>query len=84
MHVTDIDLSGATPSLTVFPAKSQVVIECRLIEHGPDGPRVTERQIRLGMTVDAAMALLAQLSEAQRLLALPEPAAVTITALPPA
>jgi len=36
------------------------------------------------MTVDDAMALLAQLAEAQRLLALPEPGPVTITAVPPA
>ena len=80
--MTDIDFSGAAPSLTVFPARSQVVIECRLVERGPDGPQLTERQVRLGMTVGDAMALLAQLSEAQRLLGLPEPGAVTITAAP--
>ncbi len=79
--MTDIDFSGATPSLTVFPAKSRVVIECRLVEHGPDGSQLSEKQVRLGMTVDDAMALLAQLSEAQRLLALPEPGAVIITAV---
>jgi hypothetical protein len=81
--MTDIDFSGAAPSLTIFPPKSRVVIECRLVEDGPDGPQLTEKQVRLGLTVDDAMALLAQLSEAQRLLALPQPGAVTITALPP-
>jgi hypothetical protein len=81
--MTDIDLSGATPSLTLFPAKSRAVIECQLVEQGLDGPQLTERQVRVGLTIDDAMALLAQLSEAQRLLTLPEPGAVTITAVSP-
>jgi hypothetical protein len=82
--MTDIDLSGVAPSLSIFPAKSRAVIECRLVELDPDGPQPTEKQLRLGLTVDDAMALLAQLSEAQRLLGLPEPGPVRITAVPPA
>jgi len=82
--MADIDLTGAKPSLSIFPAKSRAVVECRLVELGADGPQLTEKQVRLGMTVDDAMALLAQLAEAQRLLALPEPGPVTITAVPPA
>jgi hypothetical protein len=79
-----IDVSGAEPTLSVFPATSQVVIACRLVEHGPDGPRLTERQVRLGMTLADAMALHAQLSHARSRLELPEPGPVTMTAVPPA
>ena len=80
-----VDLSGVNPTLTLFPSRQLVIIGCRMVEHLADGPRVSEKTIRLGMTMADAMQLLALLSDAQQRLGIEGPGdAPTVIEVPPA
>jgi hypothetical protein len=73
-HMSEtIDLLGVNPTLSVLPSRQQVIIGCRLVERSADGPRISEKTIRLGITMADAMQLLALLSNVQQRLGIQGP-----------
>jgi len=68
----DIDVTGLTPTLGVSPDKSQIVIQCELVEQTAADPKPSGTTIRLNMTAVDAMHLLALLKFAQQQFGLPE------------
>jgi hypothetical protein len=80
-----IDVTGKTPDIAVFPAHSQIVIQCEIVDQTEAGPRPSGRDVRLGLTAVDAMRLLSLLKSAQQQLGLPDwTGEVTRTAVPPA
>ena len=79
----EIDISGYAPNLVVNRARTQILIDCEMVEHTAEGPRRSGKRIHLGLTIDDAMRLLALLKDAQRRLELPDyPLSPTMTEVP--
>jgi hypothetical protein len=79
----DLGLIGCEPQLIRHPRiPNQVKIRCRLLEKGPTGNRQSDKFLRLELTAQDAMILLALLCNLQEELGLPVPK-VTKISVPP-